>query len=205
MSDPMRLRTLLMEEPSEVSIELVRDHLYVCVGVDRGADVVPITFAEIVQMGLNEESALDFALTNLRDSTSVTDVREVDTLPGLWFVKASDGQAASRIAILHDLLAPLPLGGVIAAVPEPGQLLCVPLESARAIDAMQALASAVGHLEATRDSLLSDQLFWFDGDRWRPIPVHHGEEDITVLPPPDFLRMMSHVAAMDLVSVAAEA
>lgn len=205
MSDPMRLRTLLMEEPSAVSIELVRDHLYICAGLDGGTDVVPLTAADLVTMGISQSKALDFALTNLRDSTTVTDLREVDTLPGLWFVKASDGNAASRMAILPDLLAPVPLGGIIAAVPEPGQLLCVPLESARAIDAMQALASAVGHLEATRDSLLSDQLFWFDGSRWHPIPVHHGEEDITVLPPPDFMRTMSHVAAMDLVSVAGEA
>lgn len=206
MLDPQRLRIVMTDDPTEVSVEFVRDQLYLSVSTeDDEGEHHPVTLDELVASGMTEEQALDMARANLRGSSSRTDVRKVDTLPGLLFVKCADGLAASRLAILPDLLHPLPLGGVIAAVPELGQLLCVPLESARSIDAMQALASAVGHLEATRDYLLSDQLFWYDGARWRPVPVHHGEEDITVLPPPDFLRTMSHVAAMDLVSIAGEA
>ena len=206
MLDPERLRIVMTEDPAEVGAEFVRGQLHLSLSYDHEeGELRPVTREDLDAAGLSDEQAMEIARGNLRAASSRTDVRKVDTLPGLLFVKCSDGMAASRLAILPELLHPLPLGGVIAAVPELGQLLCVPLESARSIDAMQALASAVGHLEATRDHLLSDQLYWYDGERWRPVPVHHGEEDITVLPPPDFLRTMSHVAAMDLVSIAGEA
>ncbi len=205
MSNPEHLRILLAREPSDVCRVLVQGQVYACVASGEGAEPSVASVEALEQAGFSPDDALDLALQNLREASSAADVRAVDTLPGLYFVKATDGLAASRLAVLPELMAPLPYGGLVAAVPDPGQLLCVPMDSARAIDALQALASAVGHLEATRDHLLSDQLFWYDGTGWKPIPVHHGEEDITVLPPPEFLKMMSHVASMDLVSVAGEA
>ena len=205
MLDRQRLRILLTDEPTDVSTLFVRNQLHLGVGIDEDDVIRPLEASELLEAGLSRDEVFQIAERNLREASSPSDIRGVDTLPGLKFVKSSDGLASSRLHILHELLDPLPYGGVIAAVPEPGQLLCVPLSSARAIDAMQALASAVGHLEATRDHLLSDQLYWHDGTRWRPVPVHHGVEDITVLPPPDFLKRMSHVAAMDLVSIAGEA
>ena len=68
-----------------------------------------------------------------------------------------------------------------------------------------AVASAVGYAATHRDFVLSDQLFWFDGEVWSPIPVRHGDDDITVLPTPAFVAMMRKLASMDLVSVAGEA
>ena len=200
-----RLRILMREEPSEVGRELVPGHLHAAIALDHDGVPVPITTGELSLLGVTRTEAWELACANLRERSEPDDLRPVDTLPGLRFLKASDGLAASRFVLLDELLRPMPLGGVVVAVPEVSQLLCVPLDSARAIDGLQALASAVGHLEATRPYLLSDQLFWFDGKIWRPIPVHHGDEDITVLPPPAFLQMMSHLASMDWVQVAGEA
>ena len=199
------LRILLSDRPTEVSRELVQNQLFVGVAVDRGGTPEPVTYEELDGMQISPPRALELAMNNLRRVSAAGDLRPVDALPGLLVLRVSDGQAASRLAVLPELIDPMPFGGVVAAVPEPGQLLCVPMDSVRAIDALQALASAVGHAEATRDRLLSDQLFWFDGHRWRPILVEHGDEDITVLPPPDFLEMMGRVASMDLVRVAGEA
>ncbi|MBX2797076.1 MAG: hypothetical protein KTR31_05395 [Myxococcales bacterium] len=205
MTDASQLRILLTDDATEVGHELVEDHLFVSVGIQSTEGVAPMTTTELTRLGLSPHRAMEIAMARLRRTSEPDDLRVVDTLPGLRFLKVGDGLAASRIAVLPELMKPLPLGGVVVAVPEPSQLLCVPVDSARAIDGLQALASAVGHLEATRDDLLSDQLFWFDGRCWRAIPVHHGEEDITVLPPPDFLSMMSRVASMDWVQVAGEA
>lgn len=205
MSIQQRLRILLTGQPTQVCRELVPDHLFACVAVDDGGTLTPVTHQQLDAAGLSDDDALRTAMEILRISSSAKDLHHVDTLPGLLFVKSEDGLASSRLALLPELFEPMPLGGLVVAVPEPQQLLCVPLDSATAIDGLQALASAVGHLEATREHLLSDQLFWFDGIRWHPIPVHHGNDDITVLPPPDFLRMMSRLASMDWVQVAGEA
>lgn len=205
MSIQQRLRILLTGHPTEASREVIRDHLFACVAIEDGGIVTPATGRELLEAGLGGEEALELALASLRRGSRPEDLQHVDTLPGLRFMKVEDGLAASRLMLLPELFDPMPLGGLVVAVPEPQQLLCVPMDSATAIDGLQALASAVGHLEATREHLLSDQLFWFDGTRWGPIPVHHGDDDITVLPPPDFLRMMSRLASMDWVQVAGEA
>lgn len=204
MSIPQRLRILLTDHPTEVCRELVRGHLFEAVALDHGDAVKPLTANDLEVLAISGEEATRLALALRQRTSAGNDVREVDTLPGLRFVVAGDGLAASRLALLPELLD-LPLGGVVAAVPAPDQLLCVPLDSARSLDALQALASALGHAESTRDQILSDQLFWFDGDDWRPLPVEHGSEDITVLPPPDFVNAMNRLAAIDLVQTAGEA
>jgi hypothetical protein len=205
MSSPQRLRVLLTDRPTEVSRELVRGHLHEAVALDHGDVVKPVGASDLEVLALTATEASQHAHALLARTSAPNDVRKVDTLPGLRFVVAGDGLAASRLALLPQLLDPMPLGGIVAAVPGPDQLLCVPLVSARSLDALQTLASALGHAEASRDSLLSDQLFWFDGDTWRPIPVHHGDQDITVLPPADFVEAMNRLASMDLVSTAGEA
>ena len=205
MSSPQRLRILLTDHPTEVCREIVRGHLYEAVALDHGDAVKPVSGNDLEVLSLSADEAKQLALALLVRTSAGTDLRKVDTLPGLRSVVSGDGLAASRLALLPLLIDPMPLGGIVAAVPAPDQLLCVPLDSARSLDALQALASALGHAEANRDHILSDQLFWFDGDRWRPLPVHHGDDDITVLPPPDFVRAMNRLAAMDLVSTAGEA
>ena len=120
-------------------------------------------------------------------------------------VSAADGLAASRIALVPELLGKEALGGFVVAVPSQSQLLCVPLKSARSLDALQILASALGHALTTSDEVLSDQLYWYDGSKWTPITVVHSREEVTVLPPPSFVRTMNRLAAMDLVRIAGEA
>jgi len=205
VASTQRLRIVLTEHPTEICSEIVRGQLYAAVALDHGGGVVPINANDLEVLQKTPSEALGLAFSLLTRTSAPGDVRPVDTLPGLNFVVAGDGLAASRLLLLPQLLDPMPLGGVIAAVPGPDQLLCVPLESARGLDALQALASALGHAVASRDDVLSDQLFWCDGHSWCPLAVQHGEEDITVVPPPRFVRMMNQLAAMDMVQCAGEA
>jgi hypothetical protein len=203
-SSPYRI--LLTPAPTTLSRELVRGHLYVSVAAP-GEDgrCVPLTDAEIALSPLSRGELMDLAMSDLRRTATRADLRPVDTLPGLYFYVARDGLAASRMALLEDLIDTSGLGGAVVAVPTPDQLLCVPLDSAHALDTLQVLASALGHALEVSDDPLSDQLFWFDGTRWIPLAVIHGEEEVTVLPTPAFVRTMNRLAAMDLVRVAGEA
>jgi hypothetical protein len=203
MTTPLRI--VMSSRPSEVSRELVRGHLYVTVALDAEGTLVPVKATDLEVMQISAEEAFQLAMALLRRTTAISDLRPVDTLPGLQFLVAGDGLAASRMVLLPEMFEPAPLGGVVIAVPGPDQLLCVPLDSARALDALQVLASALGHASSALENPLSDQMFWFDGGRWIPVAVHHGDEDITVLPPAAFVRTMNHLAAMDMVSVAGEA
>ncbi|MEZ4237865.1 MAG: hypothetical protein R3F59_17295 [Myxococcota bacterium] len=203
-SSPYRI--MLTPAPAALSRELVRGHLYTTVAArDAEGDYAPITEAEIGLSPLSRDELFELALSDLRRSAMRADLRAVDTLPGLYLYVARDGLAASRMALLEDLIDTSGLGGAVVAVPSPEQLLCVPLDSAHALDTLQVLASALGHALDTVDEPLSDQLFWFDGTKWIPLAVIHGEEEVTVLPTPAFVRTMNRLAAMDLVRVAGEA
>ncbi|MEQ1500745.1 MAG: hypothetical protein ABMB14_00875 [Myxococcota bacterium] len=198
-------RILVTPTPSELSRELVRGHLYLSVATERDGGLAPLTALEVEASGLPPDDLFGLAMSALRRTTSKADLRPVDTLPGLQFLVAGDGLAASRMVILPELLGPVALGGAVVAVPAPDQLLCVPLSSARALDTLQVLASALGHALDATDHPLSDQLFWYDGARWVPLAVIHGDEEVTVLPTPGFVRTMNRLAAIDLVTVTGEA
>lgn len=201
-----RLRVLVTPQPTEISRELVRGHLYEALALDTEGAVVPLKATDLEVMELTAAEGFALADARLARTSAVSDLRPVDTVEGLRFLVASDGLAASRLRLLPWLLrGAIPFGGLVAGVPGPDQLMVVPLDSVRALDALQVLASAVGAASSRQDCPLSDQLFWFDGERWRPLPVHHAEQDITVLPPRDFVRAVNSVAAMDLVRVTAEA
>lgn len=199
-------RIVVAPSPTELSRELVRGHLYLSVAQDRDGELTPVTAADVAASGLGADQVFELAMGALKRTTSKGDLRPVDTLPGLQFLVAGDGLAASRMVLLPELLGPVAsLGGAVVAVPAVDQLLCVPLHSARALDTLQVLASALGHALDTVQRPLSDQLFWYDGARWVPLAVIHGDEEVTVLPTPGFVRTMNRLAAIDLVRVAGEA
>jgi hypothetical protein len=205
MAHDRRLRLLLTASPTQVSRPLVAGHLHESVALDDDGCVTPLTAADVETLGRSHEELLEHGAELVRRTTSPTDLRAVDTLPGMFVLLSGDGLAASRLRLLPELYPRLPLGGLVTAVPGPDQLLVVPMVSAGSMDALQMLASALGHAATHREFVLSDQLFWFDGERWMTIPVEHGEEDITVLPPPAFVATIRGLASMDLVQVAGEA
>jgi hypothetical protein len=200
------LRIVATPRSTELSRELVRGHLYLSVAQEIDGSYVSLTAADVANSGLGTDAMFDLGMSMMRQTTSRADLHPVDTLPGLMLLLSQDGLAASRMALLPELLGTThALGGIVVAVPSPDQLLCVPLHSARSLDALQVLASALGHALESLDNPLSDQLFWYDGTRWLPLTVIHGEDEVTVMPPPGFVRTMNRLASMDLVRVAGEA
>lgn len=203
MTPPLRI--VVTPTPTDLSRELVRGHLYLTVSQEMDGTYMPVTTADLPELGLDIDEVFAVGMSLLRQSTSRADLRPVDTLPGLMLMLSQDGLAASRMLLLPELLGSAALGGVVVAVPSPDQLLCVPLQSARALDALQILASALGHALDSLERPLSDQLFWFDGLRWLPLTVIHGHDEVTVMPPAGFVRTMNRLASIDLVTVAGEA
>ena len=198
-------RIVITPNPTALCRELVHKQLYVSVAASEGGALRPLTQAQLDRSTLSAESLFDLAMSDLRRTTVRAELRPVDTLPGLYFYVADDQLAASRMPLIPEIVDMTGIGGVVVAVPSPDQLLCVPLDSAHSLDTLQVLTSALGHALDTVSETLSDQLFWYDGARWVPLAVIHGDEEVTVLPTPGFVRTMNRLAAMDLVRVAGEA
>jgi hypothetical protein len=198
------LRVVVTPRPSALSRELVRGHLYLTLVNERDGHYIAADAEDLGTTEMGTDEMFKLAMSLLRQNTARADLHPVATLPGLQLLVAQDGLAASRMALIPELVDTT-LGGVVVAVPAADQLLIVPLQSASALEALQVLASALGHALDAIDHPLSDQLFWFDGSRWVPLQVVHGDSEITVVPPPAFVGTMNRLAAMDLVRVAAEA
>jgi len=198
------MRVVVTPQPSSISRELVRGHLYLTLAKELDGTYVAADSRDLDGTGMAPDDMFKLAMSLMRQTTARADFHPVDTLPGLQLLIAQDGLAASRMVLVPELV-PGALGGVVVAVPAADQLLIVPLTSASALDALQVLASALSHALDTAEQPLSDQLFWFDGHRWVPLPVVHGESEITVVPPPSFVGAMNRLASIDLVRVAAEA
>jgi hypothetical protein len=203
MSTPLRL--MLTTTPREVSRVVVPGALYSTVALQQGEHVVPLRTPDVEVLESTHAELWRRAEGLLRRTTVHSDLTAIDTLPGLFMMVAGDGLAASRLLLLPELMAPLPYGGLLVAVPTSAQLFVVPLSSASGLDGLQTLAITANHSHETAEAPLSPNLFWYDGSRWQVLRVTSSGEDITVHPPKHFLAAMTRLAAMDFVRAAAEA
>jgi hypothetical protein len=203
MSVPLRLT--MTTSPREVSRVVVSGQLYATVALQQGEEVVPLRRPDLEVLDATPVEAWRRAEALVRRTTLRRDLLPVDTLPGLFQLTAGDGLAASRLPLLPELLAPVPFGGLLAAVPTASELFVVPVGSSASLDALQTLAITATHAHETAERPLSPHLFWYDGARWRCLRVQVDGEEITVRPPAAFLEALRQLAAMDLVRVAAEA
>jgi hypothetical protein len=148
---------------------------------------------------------LEIANWNLRRNTHDADWSEIATVPGLFSYTSTDGLASSRLLCLQDLARPWPLEGVLAVVPTRGQLLVLPMNNLDILQNMRimVLAGDTGRENGTHP--ISDQLFWFDGERWETIVVGHTQTDIEIYPSQRFMDALERITAIHLVPVAAEA
>lgn len=199
------IRVMVTQRPGSWSRELVRGHLYLTIGQEREGAIEELSAEDAARTGLHTDELFPLAMSLLRQSTARADVKPVAALPGLHLLIAKDGQAASRMVLIPELLQSNSIGGVVVAVPAADQLFIVPVRDASALESLQILASAVSRAVDTADTPLSDQLFWFDGEAWSAMAVEYNDEEITVLPPPAFVGAMSRIASIDLVREAAEA
>lgn len=151
--------------------------------------------------------SFDAALANLRRHSTPEMWHPVQAAGGrLRAFLTGDNFAASRMLIIRELIDPWPFGGVVAIVPEPGALLCLPLDTLEAIDSLSILATAAHVGSRCPQHGLSDQLFWHDGEEWKHLAVTHGEDNIEVHPPDGFLENMERLASLELgAAVGAEA
>lgn len=197
------LRPRLVPPGTPLSRPLVPGHVHLGLGLHTDRGTVPVDDDLLVAMGLTVEEAFREAAAFL-DAESSELLRPVDTVPGMFFATCDDDQTASRMAALPRRTTPL--GGWLVAVPGANQLLCIPVDSMDAVEALRVMASSVGPAFHHAGRPISDQIFWHDGASWSVVRVERDEVgDLTVLPPSSFFDRMRQVASMAFVHEAAEA
>lgn len=200
------LRPVIVSHGTSLSMPLIPGFVHVALALEADRQTVEVDRDMLKLLGMSPAVAFDRALEWLRATAGPAEVKPVDTVPGMFYIDVNDGQAASRMAVLPELFDSAPLGGILAAVPSSEQLLCIPVHSVSAVDALRVMASAAGTAYEHATTPVCEQLFWHDGKAWSVVHVERVENgDITVMPPAPFFARMRQVAAMDLVRVAGEA
>jgi len=167
-------------------------------------ETFPVTPEDLVEWGVSFQQAFDVAFANLRARSSKARWQDVDTVPGMSIYLPGDGDAASR-ALLVAELADIPLEGVLFAVPTPEQLLVVRLADADALEAIRVLVNVAHLASSSSNRAITDQVFWFDGERIVHVPVMHTEDNVDVVPPPGLLAAVERLVSASLLPAVAEA
>lgn len=184
-----------------------------CVTAELGVDLIlcvdgveiPVHPRTLEQWGVAPLDAAATAVANLREEADEgTEWLELPSSPSLFALYAEDGDAASRLLVLEDLID-VPMAGVLVAVPTRKQLVVLPLTDYEDLQDLSTLV--LGAQLAARASRrpLSTQLFYFDGTSWTTLQVKDEPGETQILPSPGLAAALEVLAAQSLAPVAAEA
>lgn len=187
------------------SVELVPGQLAIGVVVEGPAGTRRVGDREMAAWQASPDALVETAVRNLRGRSSSEGWYPLRAVPGMLVYLAGDGHAASRMMLIRELLDPWPLGGVLASVPTPDQLLVVPLDTLDHLSTVQVLVQSGQLAHSLGREPVSDQVFWHDGARWAHVQVNHSEDTVEVVPPSGFLRMVEKLASLQLSTLPGEA
>lgn len=185
--------------------DLVPGQLSVGLVVDSPGGVHTVDERDLSRWSASQESLAAQALDNLRQRSSTDNWYSLRAVPGMLVYLAGDGHAAARLLLLKELLNPWPLGGVLVSVPTPDQLLVVPLDDLEHLSTVQVLVQSGQLAHSLGREPVTDQLFWFDGEKFAHMVVNHSEDAVEVLPPPGFLAMVEKLASLGMTAQPGEA
>jgi hypothetical protein len=200
-----KLMPTLEPTPTGLCKVLIPNQLAVCVCWLEHDGRHNVTQQTLASWGLSFQVVLEIAHWNLRRKTPTQGFRRVDTVQGLSAYVAKDDLSSSRALCLLDLIRPWPFEGVLVGLPTRDQLLVLPMDSQNVIQSMRVMALAGDNAREGGAKTLSDQLYWFDGDRWEWLEVSHQQHQIEIAPSSRFMDALERITVLQLVGAAAEA
>jgi hypothetical protein len=192
---PQDVQTGLCVTP-ELGVELI---------LRNGDEVSVVTPEHLRSWGVTGVEAAAVAVENLRAiADDDVDWLELPSAPFLYALYAGDGDAASRILVLEELID-VPISGVLVAVPTQGQLICLPLTHYDALDDLPAMVIGAQLSAQANSRAVSTQLFFFDGKSWTTLGVEDTPGEAQIYPSPGFAAALEVLASQSLAPLAAEA
>lgn len=201
----MPLRPSLVTPEVVPSMALIPGTLHIALTVDEGSGPRRVDAGDLIAWNTTIDELLPMAINRMNRESSKNSWRSVDTIPGILLLRTGDGNASARMLNIQTLMEYWPTGGVVIIVPSADQLMAVPLTSVADLNALNVMVTAAHYAYGSAEEPLSDQAFWTDGTRWHQINVTHTEEDTHMDAPVQLLNTINHLAAIDMVSVPAEA
>lgn len=192
------------EEPD--TLPVVAGVLHVGLVLDDVDGPRRVTQEDLGAWGASTASLLALALNRLALGSDADRWVPVEAVPGLAIYQAEDGESASRLLVIDQLISAWPLGGVVVGIPASNQLFAVTLETLDDLDALNVLVVATQFAYEAADQPLTDRVFWTDGRRWLPVAVRHTDDDEVVVELPDAAQAaLGRLAALGFAAVAGEA
>ena len=185
----------------ELSVELVPGHLGIALAVQSDSGRRPVTEADLKRWNVALEGLLPLAIENLRRDSSDRNWAPVAGVENMLVYVNQGGNAAARSLLLPSAFeGKWPLAGIVAAMPAPDQLILVTLDRLEDLDALNTTTVATRLAWERMSDRLSDQLFWFDGQRWECLEVSHENEQVEIRPSPAFLSALEQLSSMTLAT-----
>lgn len=170
-----------------------------------GEDEQVVGETDLEAWGVTAIEAASHAVENLRAvADEGTDWMELPSAPFIYALFAEDGDAASRMLVLDELLD-VPISGVLVAVPTQGQLVILPLTHYEVLEDLPTMVIGAQLAARASSTPLSTQLFFFDGAEWTTLEVDDEPGETKVHPSPGLARALETLASQSLAPLVAEA
>ena len=116
-----------------------------------------------------------------------------------------NGDAASHLLCIRDLIQPFPPSGVLVVVPARSQLMVLPLTDISSVGWLDVLANAGRQSFLDASDPLSPDVYWVDGANYERFEQTHSAGETVLHPPPAFHAVVQRLAQRALRRVDAVA
>jgi uncharacterized protein YtpQ (UPF0354 family) len=168
------------------SLPLVEGFLHVYIVVNERASMWFVTEDHENRWKTTLGELLPLAIDNLRRRT---DLKHREKIPEMeaYFFSSGDSYDSARALLLRELLDPFPQNGVVVLMPTREHLVFTPVEHPDAWTNVAKLVGVMRRAYASAAYPVSDQAFWFDGERWALLRIDGEGDTFHMTAPQPFL------------------
>jgi uncharacterized protein YtpQ (UPF0354 family) len=168
----------------------VPGHLSIYLVVDEPATMWFVLAEHLKRWKTTFEDLLPIAMDHLR---RVTPWQEIGKVPDreLFFYASEDSYDATRALLIKDLVHPWPKSGVVLAIPSRDHFMYAPVDGQETLRSLDAMAQLITRFTAVGTYLISDQIFWYDGETWEELETYFEDGKSHLRPSDRFKAVIS--------------
>jgi hypothetical protein len=156
--------------------------------IDYPNTMAYVTDEMLEKTGKPGEDLLDLALANLRADTAAEFFERVSDELDIYVGHCGDGYDAARALLIEDLLPESPAGFWVV-IPSREELAVWPV-SFDALSKIHVIKMFAADNFRDHAYPVTDDVFWLHDGAWYPFGIKLDENNVTVSPPEEFLRVL---------------
>lgn len=176
-----------------VTREYIPDVISVLV-YDNPESISTVGWSTIKSWDLSLDEIFDRALANVKKETpKQTKIPLEDGLEITVFLSESFFMTTHAL-FLDNFKDCVGTYGTLVSIPHRHAMLCYPIDDSTVIDVLSNLVIATYNMHNEGPGSISPYLYWYTGDEYVQLPYALDDNQMTFLPPPEFVDLLDKIA-----------